>query len=162
MEKAIVIPWTDIASAAAAIFTALILVVAAICAGLEVRHIKSAREAQLLSDLSRRWSEELLQESREAAEKYKDGNQLRQAVENLKEKADKESYILLRLPDFFEDLGLLVSRGCFSTKVAHDLFGTAIKYHYNRYEPVIRYLREKHKDKTIYQFFADLATNVNN
>lgn len=160
MEEAITIAWTDIVIAVAAGLTAVILLAAALYARNEIKCIERAREAQLLTDLSRRWSEELLRESREAAEKYKNGSQLRQALRNLKKNNDKEYYILLRLPDFFEDLGLLVSSECFSRKLANELFGTAIKYHYNRYELAIKYLRKKYKDKTIYEFFEDLATNV--
>ncbi len=152
--------WTDIVIAVAAAFTVAILLAAAFLAWHEVRCIERAREAQLLTDLSRRWDEELLRESRETAEKYTNGRQLRQALGNLKKNNDKEYYILLRLPSFFEDLGLLVSSQCFSRQLANDLFGTAIKYHYNRYELAIKYLRKKYKDENIYKFFTDLATDV--
>jgi hypothetical protein len=159
-EQVDLIPWTDEATAIAAICTAIILFLALGFAWHEVRCIEKARKAQLLTGLSKWWNEELLRESRQAAEKYKNGIQLQKALENFKKTNDKEYYVLLRLPDFFEDLGLLVNSECFSKQLATDLFGTAMKYHYERYKPAIEYLRTEFNDKTIYKFFEDLATNV--
>ena len=160
MEQVGVIAWTDIAIAAAATFTAGILLVAVVFAWREVHCIERAREAQLLADVSRRWDEELLRESRQAVEEYEDGTKLRQALEDLKKKNDKQYYVLLRLPDFFEELGLLVNKKCLHPQLAKDMFGTAIKYYYDRYKLTIKYLQEKYQDQTIYKFFSDLVTQV--
>jgi len=157
MGETIAITWTDVVIAVAAALTFVVLLAAAICAWFELRHRERDREAQLLADLSRRWDEESLTEPRQLVEEYKERNKLKQAMVNFRDKNDKEAYVLLRLPDFFEELGLLVRNKCLSLQLAKDMFGTAIKYHYNRYEPIIKLLRKKYKDETIYEFFEGLA-----
>lgn len=157
MEGTVVILWPDIVTAIAAVLTIGVLLAAAVCAWLELHHIERAREAHILADLSRRWDEELLREPRQAVEKYKDGTKLEQAVKEFKENNDEQFYMLLRLPDFFEELGLLVEYDCLNLQLAKDMFGTAIKYHYTGYKPTIEFLRSEYKDKTIYKFFEDLA-----
>ncbi len=157
MEQIDAVTWTDIVTAIAALFTFGVLTFAAFYARHQLHSLERTREAQLLSDLSRRWDEELLGESRQAVEKYKDGTKLKQALKELKENNNKQYYVLLRLPDFYEDLGLLVTNKCLSPQLAKDMFGTVIKYHYARYKSTIQFMRGKYKDKTIYKFFEDLA-----
>ena len=157
MEQMEAVTWTDIVIAIAAAFTFGVLLFAAFYARHQLQSMERTRETQLLEDLSRRWDEELLRESRQVAEKYEDGTKLKEAVKELSEKNDKQYYVLLRLPDFFEELGLLVNYECLSPQLAKDMFGTAIQYHYTRYKPTIEFLREKYKDETIYKFFKDLA-----
>jgi hypothetical protein len=157
MEQASVIPWTDVVTAIAAICSVGILLFAVGLAWREVRCMDRTREAQLFAELSRRWDEELLIGSRQAVEEYKDGTKLKQALKKLGENKNKKYYVLLSLPDFFEELGLLVNYKCLNPRLAKDMFGTAIQYHYTLYKPTIEFLREKYKDKTIYKFFEDLA-----
>ena len=152
-----IVIWPDIVTAVAAALSFFILLAAAIIAKREINCMDRTREAELLEDLSRRWDEELLRESRQAAEKYENGTKLKEAVKELSEKNDKQYYVLLRLPDFFEELGLLVNYQCLFPQLAKDMFGTAIKYHYARYEPTVKLLRETYKDQTIYKFFEDLT-----
>jgi len=157
MEQIEAVTWTDIVTAIAAAFTFGVLLFAAFYARHQLHSMERTREAQLLEDLSRRWDEELLRESRQAVEEYKDGTKLKQALKELKDNNDKQYYVLLRLPDFFEELGLLVNYECLSPQLTKDMFGTAIEYHYTRYKPTIKFLRGKYKDETIYKFFEDLA-----
>jgi len=151
------VSWTDIVTAIAAAVTVVILIIAALYARHQLGSIERTRETQLLTDLARNWDEESLRESRQAVEKYEDGAKLKQALKELKENNDKQYYVLLRLSDFFEELELLVNYECLSPQLAKDMFGTAIKYHYTRYEPTIKFLRAKYKSETIYKFFEDLA-----
>ena len=149
--------WTDIVIAIAAGLTVVILLSAALYARHEIKCIERTREAQLLTDLSRRWDEEQLQEARKAANEYDDGNKLRNALQDFQANNDPNFYKLMMIPDFFEELGLLVNSTCLNLQLANDLFGTAINHHYVRYEPSIKYLRDKYKDDNLFKFFSQLA-----
>lgn len=153
--------WTDIVIAVAAALTVVILLAAAVFAWCEVHCIERTREAQLLADLSRRWNGEQLTEARKAARNYKNSAELKEAVQKARENNDKEYYYLVRLPDFFEALGVLVKSGCLSKRLTKDLFGTVLKYYYELYGPTIQYLREIHDDENIYTWFDDLVKSIN-
>jgi hypothetical protein len=157
MEEVITIAWTDVVTAIAAALTVLILLVAAFYARNQIKCVERTREAQLLADLSRRWNEEQLTDARKTVRNYKDADKLKDAVQKLGDKNDKEVYILVRLPDFFEALGVLVNTSCLSKQLTRDLFGTAIGYYHELYGPSIQYLREKYKDNNIYKWFDDLV-----
>ena len=126
--------WTDIVVAVVSSLTFLVLLGAIILAWREVNCIDRTREAELLADLSRRWNEKQLTESRRIARNYKNSTELKEALQKLRENNDEEYYALVRLPDFFEALGVLVSSGCLSKKNVIDLFGTVIKHYYNLYD----------------------------
>ena len=100
-------------------------------------------------------------ESRKAARNYKSNAELKGAIQKLRENNDDEYYALVRLPDFFEALGVLVNSGCLSRQLTRDLFGTAIKHYHNLYVPTMQYLREMHDDKNIYNWFDDLIEKLN-
>ena len=93
MEETITIAWTDIVTAVAAGLTVLILLAAAFYARNQIKCTERTREAQLLTDLSRRWNEEQLTEARKAARNYKSADELKDAVQKLGGKNDKEAYI---------------------------------------------------------------------
>ena len=154
------ITWPDIVTAVAAALTFVIVLAAVIIAKREINCMDRTREAQLLADLSRRWNEEQLTESRKAARNYKNSTELKEAVLKLRQNNDQEYYNLIRLPDFFEALGVLVNSGCLSRELTKDLFGTAIKHYYNLYSQTLQYLREIHDDKNIYTWFDDLAKEL--
>jgi len=156
-----IVTWPDIVIAVAAALTFIILLAAVIIAKREIGCIDRTREAELLVGLSRRWNEEQLTESRKAARNYKSSAELKEAVQKHRENNDKEYYDLVRLPDFFEALGVLVNSSCLSMQLTKDLFGTVIKFYYNLYSPTIQYLREIHDDRNIYTWFDDLAEKLN-
>lgn len=156
-----IVTWPDIVTAVAAALAFFILLAAVIIAKREIGCIDRTREAELLVDLSRRWNEEQLTKSRKAARNYKSGAELKEAVQKLRENNDEEYYDLVRLPDFFEALGVLVNSSCLSKQLTKDLFGTVIKYYYSLYGPTIQYLREIHDDKNIYIWFDDLVDKLN-
>jgi len=160
MEQIEGVTWTDIVTAIAAVLAFGVLIFAALYARHQLHSMEKTREAQLLADLSRRWDEELLTESRQAVGKYKNGSELSQSLEELRNRSDEQYYVILRLPDFFEDLGLLVNKKCLSLQLAKDMFGTAVKYHYNLYKDTIENMRKIYKDQTIYKFFEDLAEEI--
>ncbi len=161
MEETITIAWTDIVTAIAAGLTVLILLAAAFYARNQIKCVERTREAQLLTDLSRRWNEEKLTEARKAVRNYKNGSELKDAVQKLRESNHDEYYVLVRLPDFFEALGVLVNTSCLSKQLTKDLFGTAIGYYHKLYVPAIKYLRKKYNDENIYKWFDDLTEKLN-
>jgi hypothetical protein len=155
-----IITWPDIVTAVAAALSFFVLLAALLVAKREITCIDRTREAELLAELSRRWNEEQLTASRKAALNYKSGAELKKAVQKLRESKDKEYYDLVRLPDFFEALGVLVSSSCLSKQLTKDLFGTAIKHYYDLYGPTIQYLCKIHGDKNVYIWFDKLVNEL--
>ena len=155
------ITWPGLVTAIATALTFFILLAAVIIAKRQIKCTEREREAELLTDLSRRWNEKELTESRKAARNYKNGVDLREALQKLRENNDQEYYDLVRLPDFFEALGVLVNSDCLSKQLTKDLFGTPIKHFYHLYGPAIQYLRKIYDDKNIYTLFDDLAQKLN-
>jgi hypothetical protein len=160
MGETIAIAWTDVVTAVAAGVTVLILLAAAFYARNQIKCNERTRQAQLLADLSRRWDEDRLTEARKAAFSYKSADELKDAVQKLGKKNDKNFHILVRLPDFFEALGILVNSSCLDKQLTQDLFGTAIGYYHEFYGPTIRYLREINEDEDVYKWFDDLAEKL--
>ena len=151
----------DIVTAIAAALTAGVLIFAAIYARRQLHSMERAREAQLLVDLSRRWDEEPLVQSRRAVETYKDTSELWQALKNLKKKNHEQYYVLLKVANFYEDLALLINEKCLTAELVKNMLGDAIKHYYELYEVTIKEMREKYKSSRIYENFEDLAKKVN-
>ena len=87
------ITWTDIVTAVAASLTFCVFLATIIIAKREIKCIDRTREAELLTELSRRWNEEQLTESRKAARSYKSSAELKDAVQKLRENNDKKRFI---------------------------------------------------------------------
>jgi len=154
--------WTDIVIAVAASLTVAILLVAAVFALYQLHSMESARKAQLLTDLSRRWDEEPLLESRRALKTYKDkdGRELWRALKYLEKKNHEQYYVLLIVANFYEDLAVLIKEKCLGLELVKNILGGAIRHYYDLYEVSIRELRKEYQDRSIYENFEDLAKKV--
>ncbi len=156
-----IITWTDIVIAVSSALTLIVLICAFYIAKREIKCIDKTREAEILTELSKRWNEEQLTESRKTARNYKGSAELKDALETARKKNIKEYYRLVRIPDFFEALGVLVNSSCLDKQLTIDLFGSAIEHYYELYKPSIEYLRDFHNDKNIYKWFDNLVTDIN-
>lgn len=155
------ITWTDIVVAIAATLTLLILCCAFFLARREISCIDKTREAEILTDLSKQWNEEQLTESRKVARNYyKDSAKLKIAIQKARDENEQEYYSLVRILDFFEALGVLVNSTCLNKQLTKDLFGTAIVYYHDLYQPSIKYLRDIHGDENIYKWFDYLVKEI--
>jgi len=161
MAEAVVqdtIQWTDIATAVASICTLLVVLAALLLGWRQLGSMETARKAQLLTDLSRRWDEELLVESRQAASDYAGGEELASALERHDQENTRDYYVLGRLPNFFEDLGILVSEGAISPQMVAKSLGSSAKSYWRLYQPYASAVRGR--QQTIYQWFEKLVEKL--
>ena len=132
--------WTMIWTAVYAAFTAFIaaaLFFAGVAAVSQIRSMERARQGQLLTELSRRWEE--LWECRQKANRFQ-GNPvgLHQALMKLERRNHRDYFALVRLPNFFEDLGILVDEDIISAELVKNSRGGQIKYYWDLYQCYIR------------------------
>jgi hypothetical protein len=150
--------WADIATAIAA-GTALIGIYVA------WRTAERARHATTLADISRRWDEPLLVESRQLAARY--GIALRdwveyldQDVEDLAPEEAANLYKLQRIPNFFEDLAILEQAGAITFNMIQKSLGWTIVKTWDRWRPAVDYLRDTKEPDPVYSHFQHLAERM--
>ena len=80
---------------------------AAAFAGQQVREARIGRQAEVASDLFRRWSDAPMVETRRLVASYRTPEGLRDALVRHVAANDTEAYVLFREPDYFEQLGAL-------------------------------------------------------
>ena len=88
---------------------------AAIYALKQLGEVRRDRDVQVLADLGRRWDEDQLRAAREAAAHY-DKDEFASEADKLfhtppDTSAQKEFIVLLRIPNFFEDLAIITESG---------------------------------------------------
>jgi len=152
--------WTDKGAFAVSLTTLLVLGVALLFAWLQVKAARNTVQVQLIADLSRRWDEQDVVESRKRASYYADGQALLKAFQEVFENHPDDYYILIRVPNFFENLEVLVEEGAISLDVVEKLLGSPAVYWWKRWEASVKYLREAHDQPTAYEKFEDLAANL--
>src|SRR5438045_3291262 len=121
--------WTDVVVAVTSVITAAGIVVAGIAARVAWRQVKQMnmdRQALILLDHSRRWDESLLTEAREAASNYRTPKELRTHLQQTSERNEREFYVLMRLPHFFEDLAVMVKHKALDFDIVDDAWGMII------------------------------------
>lgn len=163
------IDWTLTWSTVLAISTALMaLAVAgtAVFAIVQLCNIKKARNSDLLMRLDQIWDSKDYIHSRKMINQYGYGSTPEEASQNLKEamisfdEANTEEYfIMIRVANFFENLGLLTCKNYLKPKDALELFGGAAKNYWNIFSVWANYARHKrdnpHPDAWVY--FEKLA-----
>lgn len=114
-----------------------------------------------MADLSRRWDEELLTRSREQAATYgKEGPELRARMAELDEEQSEELFILQRIPNYFEDLGVLQAVGAISLDMIVESLGRTAVDTWAKWDDSVAFLREKYADPRIYEHFERLAGEI--
>jgi hypothetical protein len=139
------------------------LALAALWALRELGEARSDRHVQILVAMGRRWESaemtEALQDSRDytpdalaelaiAARTGPKGDPTRAA-------AEKKFTVLLRVPNYFEDAGLISRVGRMADDLIDDYFGGVAIDEWSTWEPAIRRIQEK--DSRAYEEFERLA-----
>lgn len=152
--------WTAI-YAVAAVATAVVLGVASGLAIWQIREVAKTRHAALMADLSRRWDEELLAKSREQAAKYgRKGSELRDRIAELEEQKTEEYFVLHRIPNYFEDLGVLQTFGAIPLDMIVGSLGLTVVETWAKWEETVHFLRQKFDDEKVYEHFEKLANRI--
>ena len=142
------------------------MVVAALgFAGWQLSRTARIAESEHLADVLKKWDEARIEEARLAANQYANKTLLLQALIDAEEHSTEEYFVLLRLPNFLEDVGNLVfdQRIVKVESVRHSL-GSSIKYYWGLYEPFAQHLQEQQRergdDATTFEAFKKLANQM--
>jgi hypothetical protein len=127
----------------------------AILAGKQVREAQRGRHAQLAADFIRRWDEPDLVETRRLVAQYANGEDLAAAFAELMATNSRDAYILLREPDFYEQLGALDSVGAFDFELIRALIGNSLIQRWELWRPAVEAM-----GRDAYPMFRALADKL--
>jgi hypothetical protein len=165
--------WTAVYALAAGV-TFVVLLVAAIMAlrqfnvavqtrqdmaqaGLEA--VKT-RHAALMSDLSKRWDEDPVLASRKMVSGMGKGPDLRLWIEYLADRNDPRLLDLQIVPNYFEDLAVLLEIGAIPFEMLEKSLGGTIVETWERWKDSAEFLREQGGYDPVYENFRRLAERI--
>jgi hypothetical protein len=140
--------WTDKTIAIGTAIAAGGFVVTAIGAWFaydQVKETRRDRHIQVLSEFGRRWDEQLLWEARERQFLYTD-EQLAARVDKWFKTQDRDVSdvpILLRVPNYFEDLAIMVEAGRLEVKYVAQAMGSLALRMWEYWAPAVEKMREQ-------------------
>jgi len=146
---------TAIATAVLAV-GAIAAIGAAMFAGQQVREARIGRQAEVVADFFRRWSDDSMVETRRLVASYGSPENLRDALLRHVAANDGEAYVLFREPDYFEQLGALEAHGGFDFSLISMMFGPQLVERWNLWRPSIYALG----GPEVYPMFADLVNKL--
>jgi len=135
---------------------------AAIYALKQLGEVRRDRDVQVLADLGRRWDEDQLRAAREAAAHY-DKDEFASEADKLfhtppDTSAQKEFIVLLRIPNFFEDLAIITESGDMDLALVGRGFKGLILDEWHFWKPTIDRFRQN--DPYAYSQFERLARDM--
>lgn len=166
------IGWTFIWNTVLAISTAIMasaIVVTAVFAIVQLWNIKKSRCSDLFMRLDQIWDSNDYICSRSMINQHAIGSTLEEASQNLKEsllslsEANAEEYfIMVRIANFFENLGFLIYKNYLTHKEASELFGSAAQRYWNLFSEFVRYRRydDTPKQPDAWIYFESLITII--
>ncbi|MGH2635316.1 MAG: DUF4760 domain-containing protein [Actinomycetota bacterium] len=149
--------WANISQ----VVTATATVVALIGIALAWAAATRSRHAALMADISKRWDEDLLAEARQLAAPFVDDPWLlRSYLSVLVEMGSEKRFVLERIPNFFEDLAVLLRAHAISFAIVEDTFGLGLVKTWDQWKPAVWYRRTQENDATVYEHFEELAERM--
>jgi hypothetical protein len=112
-------------------------IAAAVVAGRQVREARIGRETEIASAFSQRWNDAPMVETRRLVASYGSPEALRDALLRHVKANDMEAYVLLREPDYFEQLGALEAHGGFDFELIRLLLGGRLVDRWRLWEPSV-------------------------
>lgn len=162
--------WNTVLAISTAVM-ALAITATVIYAWLTVRHNKKARYSNLLMMLHKMWDSKEYIKSRMLVNQYCSGSTQEESCQNLKEAVvtfdendAEEFYIIVRIANFFENLGFLGRKKYIVKEDALELFGTTAKNYWKLFSDLVKYLRHERVDKQsdAWIYFEDFASGFPN
>lgn len=155
--------WTDEMTAVATAVIAIGTIGVLISAAVALRALDQARhdrEVDLITELGRRWDDTKLELARIVSHAYRSVDFAERVREWLRlagadSKLEREILTALRVPNFFEDLGLLVSAGSVDADLVYRQFGSPIRVEWGFWRPSIEIIEAQ--DPGAYREFRKLA-----
>lgn len=153
--------WTNTAIAASSISTFVVLTGAVGFALWQVTVIKHNRATEILGEHLKRWNDKRLEAAR-LKMKSLSPRATWDVIRKAEEKDRLDYFIFLRIPSFFEEIGImcLVAKSV-ESELVYQFFASAIVNYWAKYEPWIRYSRNEDKDNRFYENFQKLAGEMN-
>jgi len=149
--------WADQLAAFGTLMTAFGAVAAAIAAHLALGQLDETRRdrhVQVIADLGRRWDEPELAAARRKQLEYL-SVPLSRKVEQWLAHPDTDSeamLLLLRVPNFFEDLAVMVESGSLDLSLVGKVFRSIALAQWRYWEPSVRIMRDYHGPRAYAQF----------
>ena len=158
--------WTDKVSAIATAVAAVFAIFAAVGAWFAFDQVKESRRDRhvgVLSEFGRRWDGEQLTTAREKLLSYSSEDLVAAVDEWLTlpiEEEPSDVPMLLRVPNFFEDLAIMVDLGRLELKYVAKSFKASALTEWPYWEPVVTRMRER--DPEAYTEWETLVQQLNN
>ena len=153
--------WTNTAIAAASIATFAVVFGALLLAAVQLTSIKHNRATEILGGLLNRWNDERLEAAR-LKMRALDARATWDAIREAQEYNRLDYYILMRIPSFFEEIGImcLIAKSV-PPELVYEFFASAIVSFWGKYEPWIRDVRNDEDDNRFFENFEKLAGEMN-
>jgi hypothetical protein len=161
--------WADIVTA----LSTSVLALAALLALAAIGESRRARNALQMTELSRRWDEQINQKARQKVVDYAkapgpegaaydspgpDG--LKASVLKLREDNADDYRLLLTDPNILEDLAILVERGGVDFGIVNLSLGWIVAYRWSLWKPTVDAFRTEAEEQLIYSEFEKLAKRI--
>ena len=147
------IDWSIMLSISTAIM-ACAITITAIYAGIQLLNIKRARCSDLLMRLLQTWGSNDYNYSRRIINQHGKGSTLEEGSQNLRkslisfdEEDAEEYFIMVRVANFFENLGYLTCKGLLHRDQALELFGGSSKRYWGLFHGFADFLRNESENK---------------
>ncbi|HEX3254630.1 MAG TPA: DUF4760 domain-containing protein [Gaiellaceae bacterium] len=156
--------WAAQLAAIGTLVTAAAAVAGAIAAYLALGQLEETRRdrhVQVIADLGRRWDDAQLAAARKKQLAYA-SVPLSAKVEQWLRHPDTDSeamLLLLRVPNFFEDLAVMVESGSLDLRLVSKAFKSPALRQWQYWEPSIRVIRD-HEDPDSYAQFENLVRQL--
>ena len=145
---------------------AIAIVVMATFAVIQLHHIENARCSNLLMQLHQTWDSDEYIQSRKMINQYSSAPTLEEGSQKLKkvmisfeDKDAQEYFTMLRIANFFENLGFLGWKKYLKRKDALDLFGDTAENYWNLFSALVKYDKYERSDPqpNAWVYFEKLA-----
>jgi hypothetical protein len=163
MLVAVAPTWADALTGVGTVVLALGVLIAVYQLG----ELKRDRHLQWISEMSRRWNEEKLEASRIALREYDSSTVAKKVGRWLRGEGEDETEmtVLLRLPDFFEDVALGVERGRIEIAVVWEALSGPVSKWWEFWEEAVVVFRQTdaptyHPDAAAFSQFQRLARDL--
>lgn len=124
-------------------------VLAVIAAILQLNSMRKARIADVINHLGERWDSKEMAESRKL---INDQTNLVNAVDTANNQNTEDLYKFMRVPNFFDALGVLVDSGCLPKKLVEKFMKEAATDYFDSFKPML----ETKKYKGYFVYFRKL------
>lgn len=134
----------------AIIITPILIAVGFVFAYRQWEATRATRTAEVVIQLSTHWDSRELKKSRQKVKE--NAERLKQAIEEAHANNSEDLFDLVQVGNFFDTLGVLVTEGFLTRRIAYDLLSGPEESYYKMYKSIL----EDPKYKNNYKYFIQL------